>query len=531
MLKLTRVRLELISDVNIYLAFERAVRGGVSAALMPHATVTNKYLRCADGDESMVEKPGDEFLVVWDENNMYGGSMCEYLPVGGFQWLTAHEVGQFDLASLPKESCPKGQLLEVDLSFPEHLHDFFNSFPPAPEKVMVQDEWLSDWQNDAFKMKKTAKTAKLVPHLLPHKRYMVHGHTLRSYMELGVCVTKVHRILVFEQAQVIKPFVELNTRLRIAADAAGDEFGVDEAKKNTNSIYGKTLEDKRNYGTYRLVSTRESEKPERQKHFRRLLGKNTLKHMFPMGSLWVLQYAKKVVKLDQPVYLGSAILDLSKRSIYNFWFNVVLKNFPGSKLAYTDTDSAVCVVPSGDIFRDCSDLEKAHNGGRPVENPGEGYFDWSSLSPSSPYFTRTNAKVLRKFKFDMGSKIPRSIICLRSKMYSICDIWDHEKRKFVDDKRTAKGVPRDCRKDLDYRACIANDQVSYVEFVKISGRKFELKTEKLRKEGLAPACFNDKRFIVKKEDGSLSALSIGHYRLSSNNNHNNNNSSDDMQAV
>lgn len=507
MLKITKAKLQLISDIDIYMAFERSVRGGVSAALLPYVEVDNKYLRQSRGDDSMEERSTDKFLTVWDENNMYGGSMCENLPVGEFQWLSHAEVEHFDLQrDLVMGPCEQGQLLEVDLFFPPEVHDHLNSFPPAPERMVVTDDLISQEQREVFESKKrSTRTAKLVPHLGKHSFYMVHGHTLRLYLSLGAKVSKIHRIMTFRQEKVMKPFVDLCTRLRIEADAAGDDFGVDQAKISVNSNYGKTLEDARGHCKFKLVSARDTESPDKQAHYRRLLSKNTLQNMYPMGTMWVLHFAKKTVMLDKCPYLGSAILDLSKRSIYNFWFNVILKNFPGAQLAYTDTDSAVCVIPSGDVFRDCKAIEERDNGG-PITQPGQGYFDWSSLDPSSPYFSRVNAKILRKFKFDMGSKIPTSIICLRSKMYSISNIWDPIKKKFVTDKKTAKGIPRQCRNDLNFHECFATGEIKQVEFVKITGRHFNLQTQKQRKEGLAPALLNDKRFITK--DASTNQLIV-----------------------
>jgi hypothetical protein len=99
MLRLTGARIELISDIVTYRAFEVAVRGGVSMSCLPFASAENKYTRLAMGDTSMEERGNDSYLVSWDENNMYGGAMSKKLPCGEYYWLTPQEVQSFHLLS------------------------------------------------------------------------------------------------------------------------------------------------------------------------------------------------------------------------------------------------------------------------------------------------------------------------------------------------------------------------------------------------------------------------------------------------
>lgn len=521
MLKITGAKLELLTDMDIFLMFERSIRGGVSMAVHPYARADNKFTRLAAGDDSLSESVDDTFIAALDENNMYGGCMSAKLPVGNFRFVSESEKEALEQGlpgCLLDKDADTGQLWEVDLEFPEHLHDMLNDFPPAPERMTVPDECLSEWQREAIYEKRCARTQKLVPHLGKHERYVVHGHTLKLYMALGGQVTRVYRILTFKQAAVIAPFVALNTRLRIQADERGDVFGVNEAKKNTNVIYGKTLQNVRNYADFRLVSLAEMSDPRRDLHFRRLLAKNSLKRIEPMTTLAVLEYRKQEVRLEQPIYLGSAILDLAKRSIYSFWYETMLPNFPGAKLLYTDTDSLMCLLRTPDLFRDLQRLEVQGNGGQPVERAGQGKFDWSSLDPvqDPQYYSRTNAKVLGMFKPELGSCVATEVVCLRSKMYSVLGIFNPRTRQYKDDKSAAKGVPRQCRAELDYERCLRLEDADKVNFTKIGGRRFDVQTLFQTKEGLAPASLNDKRHLrrVMGEGGEIIAwesFAIGHH--------------------
>ncbi len=511
MLRLTKAKVELISDIEIYRAFERCIRGGVAMACHPHAVASNKYTRLAEGDASMEERPDDSFIASLDENNMYGGGMCGRLPVGGFAWLTSQEVESFCLPEqLDCDDSPTGYLLEVDLEFPPESHDFLNDLPPAPENIMVEDNWLSDMQQEVIKTKQVTKTKKLIPHLGPRRNYMVYAPTLKLYMEVGTKVTKVHRILRFRQEAVIKPFVMLNTELRKAAAERGDLFGVDQAKAFVNSTYGKQLQDVRKYAQYRIVRT-EGGSLSRGK-LCKLVSSNRLRRFVPMGSLYVLEFAKKKTLLSSPVFLGAIILERAKRSLYNFWYKIMRPFFPSIRLLYTDTDSLLVYVKTGDIYRDCLRLEKELNGGEAVTVAGQGIFDWSSLDPvvHPEYFSTINSKELGHFKFDDGSTIPGEVIALRSKMYTKTKIFNIKEGKYVKSKCAAKGIPRECATQLDYQACLANGTIGRVSFVRIAGRQFELATRSMSKEGLAPPLFNDKRHL-RVVDGVWVSYALGHH--------------------
>ena len=70
--------------------------------------------------------------------------MSQYLPTGGFRWLTEKEINKIDLAKY-KEDSKKGVILEVDLKYPQELHDLDNDYPLAPEKMKLTEEMLSSY--------------------------------------------------------------------------------------------------------------------------------------------------------------------------------------------------------------------------------------------------------------------------------------------------------------------------------------------------------------------------------------------------
>ena len=138
MLKMTDIKLELIIDVGMFQFFEKGMRGGVSYIANRYGKANNKYMK--DYDEMAPSK----YIMYLDANNLYGWAMSQYLPTGGFRWLTEKEINKIDLAKY-KEDSKKDVILEVDLEYQQELHDLHNDYPSTPEKVKVTKEMLSPY--------------------------------------------------------------------------------------------------------------------------------------------------------------------------------------------------------------------------------------------------------------------------------------------------------------------------------------------------------------------------------------------------
>ena len=83
-------------------------------------------------------------ILYLDMNNLYGCAMSQYLPISDFKWVkNINEIDQ-KLMSI-KSNSSTGYVLEVDLEYPQELHDIDNDYPLAPEKINIPKEWLSDY--------------------------------------------------------------------------------------------------------------------------------------------------------------------------------------------------------------------------------------------------------------------------------------------------------------------------------------------------------------------------------------------------
>ena len=132
MLKMTNIKLELMTDINMFQFIEKCMHGGVSYIANRYGNANNKCMKEYD------EKVPSKYIMYLDANNLYGWAMSQYLPTGNFKWMTDKEINKIDLGKY-KADGKKGLILEVDLEYPQELHDIHNDYPVAPEKVKVSN--------------------------------------------------------------------------------------------------------------------------------------------------------------------------------------------------------------------------------------------------------------------------------------------------------------------------------------------------------------------------------------------------------
>ena len=207
MLKMTDIKLELMVDIDMFQFIEKGLRGGISYIANRYGKANNKYMKEYD------EKAPSKYIMYLDANNLYGWAMSQALPTGGFKWLSPKQIEKTNLGKYT-ENNEKGLILEVDLEYPKELHDLHNNYPLGPEKVKVTEDMLSDYcKKIANKYKiSTGLVHKLIPTLSNKEKYVLHYRNLQLYLNLGLKLKKVHRVLEFNQSPWLKQYIDFNTQ-------------------------------------------------------------------------------------------------------------------------------------------------------------------------------------------------------------------------------------------------------------------------------------------------------------------------------
>ena len=124
-------------------------------------------------------------------------------------------INKFDINSINEKS-DTGYFLEVDLEYPDELHELHSDYLITPEKLVVSSDMLSEYCRiiAAKNQIKVGGVKKLVPNLGNKTKYVLHYRNLQLYLSSGMKLTKIHRILKFKQSDWIRRYILFNTEKR-----------------------------------------------------------------------------------------------------------------------------------------------------------------------------------------------------------------------------------------------------------------------------------------------------------------------------
>ena len=493
MLKMTGINLELITDIDMQLFIEKGLRGGISYIAHRHAEANNKYMKNYDPDKQI------SYLMYLDANNLYGWAMSKPLPYGNFKWVDVNEYYIWSNAYYRFEKVnpdangliPKrkgiGHIYEVDLEYPEELHDLHNDYPCAPEKIKVTDDMLSDYCReikDKFKIS-SGNVNKLIPTLNDNKNYVLHEENLKLYLSLGLRLKKIHRVLEFSEKPWLKEYIDFNTEKRKGAKNA---FEKDFFKLMNNSVFGKTMENIRKRSNIKLETDPD--------HFLRQTAKPTFVSCKIFHENLVAVHMKpNFLKLDKPSYVGMCILDLSKVLMYDFHYNFIKEKYGDrARLLFTDTDSLCYHIITDDVYQDLYNHKDM--------------FDNSDYSKSSKFFFDENKKVIGKFKDEAAGNPITSFAGLKSKMYSYeVELPGGE----IKNNKACKGISKNVvKRDIDhkdYLSTLQNKTIQNHKMKTIRSNYHEVSSYEINKISLS--CYDDKRYIL---DDGITSYAYGNYK-------------------
>ena len=272
-----------------------------------------------------------------------------------------------------------GRILEVDLEYPSRLHKSHNDYPLAPEKLLVEKEWLSDYQTELLENKSVLNVTKLVPNLMDKKKYVVHYKNLQLYLSLGMRLKKIHRVLEFNEQPWMEPYIRLNRELRKQAKST---FAKDFYKLINNSVFGRRLENLHKRVDIKIIKTDGSE----NEKLRKLIAKRSFNRRIKFSDeISAIHVNKTVLKLTKPIYIGFSVLDLSKHLMYDWYYNNLKTKYgENCTLLYTDTDSLLVDIKTNDVYKDMGGTKNK--------------YDFSDYPKDHPVHNEENKKVIGKFK-------------------------------------------------------------------------------------------------------------------------------------
>ncbi|XP_065211659.1 uncharacterized protein LOC135839514 [Planococcus citri] len=465
MLKHTGIRLDLFTDIDMMCFIKKGIRGGLAQCVKRKATANNKYIENYDKS-----KPSN-YLVYLDANNLYGAAMSQYLPYGEFKWIGPNELDSDNIHDLSDDS-DTGYILEVDLKYSNELHDEHADFPFCPRNIIPQAS--------------KSKQSKLIADVCDKTNYIIHYRNLKQCLQNGLTLVKVHRILQFKQSDWLKSYIDLNTNKRMLAT---NQFEKDFFKLMNNAVFGKTMENVDKRVDVKLIT-----------HWDNIGKRRGARHFVNLPqfhscdifneTLVAIQLTRVKIKYDKPIYVGFAVLDLSKTVMYDFHYSYIKKKYgDDADLLYTDTDSLFYDIRTHDVYEDMRlDLPQ--------------WFDTSDYPIDNIYgYPRVNKKVIGKFKDEFKGEIVTSYIGLKSKTYCI-SVGDKVQVKNKGVSKSVDITPDDFQNVLHSRETIHKPMYIF------KSCKHEIHTQLINKVALSFS--DDKRYIIKNSEKTLP---WGHYKI------------------
>ena len=318
------------------------------------------------------------------------------------------------------------------------------------------------------------KVNKLVASVHGKTNYVIYNYSLKRALNHGLVLRKEHAVISFTRAAWLKPYIDMNTELRINAK---NDFEKDYFKLRNKSAFGKTMENIRKHRDIQLVNNNKK---------RKVLASEPNYHATKDISedLLIMEMKKRELYMNKLIYLGQAILDISKTLTYESWYDYIKPIYANNvELCYLVTDSFVMKIKTDDFYKD-------------ISNDVDKWFDTSNFDANDnrPLQIGKNKKVIGKFKDELGGKIMSEFCALKDKTYA-CKLDNGNEGK------KAKGTKK----------CVVKRQITFDDYVnalfkddKLINSQFTFKsdhhkiyTQKINK--IALNYFDDKRIQCSDE--------------------------------
>ena len=357
-LKYTGINLQTLQDKDLILTLENNIRGGISGV---------------EGDRYVKSDENEKILYI-DANNLYGHSMSQPLPYDEIEmwhgdpdlymnWLE-------EILNTPDDS-DIGYFVEADLRYPDNITEKTKNFPFCPENKIIDKDKYNDYMKE-IKPENYAKSKKLICDWTDKENYLVHYRMLKFYVRHSMVVDKIHEVISFKQSKWLEKYINFNTQKR---NKSKNDFEKDFYKLLNNAFYGKRMENVRN--RLGLKFFKKDDYKEILKYQSKLTF-NGIHKSYENCDSYV--FKKNEVLMDKPIYLGFAVLELSKLHMFETYYDKLQPYYgrENIQLHYIDTDAFVLSVNTKDIINDLKNLEDI--------------FDFSNLDEKHDLFSNNNKR-------------------------------------------------------------------------------------------------------------------------------------------
>ncbi|XP_071055153.1 uncharacterized protein [Onthophagus taurus] len=478
MLKFTKIKLELLTDIDQVHFIKKGIRGGISQCSLRHARANNKFMEHFD-----TNLPSN-FLMYWDANNLYGWAMSQPMPVGEFTWLNENQIRNFNFNDV-SDCSDFGYILDVDVEYPKNLHDLHNDLPFLPENIIPPNG-------------KCESDRRLIPNLLSKKNYIIHYRNLKQAVAHGLKVSSVNRVLSFKQSAWLKSYINKNTELR---QMANNSFEKDFFKLMNNSVFGKTMENVDKRVDVKLVTSWDDVHTGGRGRPR--LGARSLISKLNFKSIKIFTKTFSAIEMerlhviyDKPLYIGFTVLELSKLLMYDFYYAYLKPKYGEDiRLCYMDTDSFTVQIYTDDIYNEVKlNLDK---------------FDTSNYSPDNQFnIPLQNKAVLGLMKDENCGNIMLEFVGLRSKVYANRVSGERITKK---SKGVRKAIVKRKITFENYLDCLSTKSVLFKKQLIFRSFNHDIFTVLQNKLVLSP--YDSKRWI---DSDYINTLAWGHHNIINN---------------
>ena len=271
-----------------------------------------------------------------------------------------------------------GYIFYVNITYPKELYELHKDLPFLPDRMEAN------------------KVNKLGASVHDKNNYVIHIYALKQALNHGLILKKVHAVISFNHAAWLEPYIDMNAELRTNAK---NDFEKAYFKLKNNSSFGKTMENIRKHRDIKLVNNKKRKFLASEPNY------HATKHI--SEDLLIMEMKKHELYMNKGIYLGQAILDISKTLMYEFWYDYIKPKYANNvELCYMETDSFVMKIKTDDF----------HKG---INNDVDKSFDTSNFDANDnrPLPIGKNKKLIGKFKDDLGGKIMSQFCALKANTY------------------------------------------------------------------------------------------------------------------